>query len=477
MAHPGAAGCSPPLQGHATVRILFQSHSFPPDGRAGVERYTHDLAREMQRRGHDVAVLTARVRPGRAQYSVLDEVVDGLTVFGLVQNWPRRALPEAALDPVADRRVVEVARSFRADVVAVQSLQSFGFGSPVALREAGFPVVIHLHDAFWSCGRGGQRQREDGGNCAPVDVRRCGECLAAWAHSEGPLERGMKVASRFLPPPLPPDLPGRLWNAAPARLRARIQHIDGVLRIRRGPAPVPGLAAVDERREAADRALLAAARVVAPSEFLPRSLRADGLRLPSVHLLETGVRRPTQRPPRRRTGPLRLGMFASWVPHKGAMVVADALRRVQDGPEFEVHHWGAAVRGDWKERVLGQAGGRMIDAGELAPEDVYDAMAGLDAVLIPSTWAENAPLVALEARAVAVPVLASDIGGLPEIVEHGRDGWLLAAGSAEAWAACFDDARRDPAAFRGRWRAIRPPRAFGDFADECEVIWSGASAR
>jgi len=52
-------------------------------------------------------------------------------------------------------------------------------------------------------------------------------------------------------------------------------------------------------------------------------------------------------------------------------------------------------------------------------------------VVIPSVWYENAPFVALEAFALGKPVIASNLGGLPEIVKHKNTGLLFKAGDAE----------------------------------------------
>lgn len=62
------------------------------------------------------------------------------------------------------------------------------------------------------------------------------------------------------------------------------------------------------------------------------------------------------------------------------------------------------------------------------------AYAALDIVCMPSTEAESFGLVAIEAMAMGLPVVAARIGGLPELVEHGRTGFLHEAGQGQALA-------------------------------------------
>ncbi len=59
------------------------------------------------------------------------------------------------------------------------------------------------------------------------------------------------------------------------------------------------------------------------------------------------------------------------------------------------------------------------------------------AVVVPSLWEENCPMVVLEAGARACPVIASDRGGLTELVNDGEDGLLFPAGDSAALAAAM----------------------------------------
>jgi len=58
----------------------------------------------------------------------------------------------------------------------------------------------------------------------------------------------------------------------------------------------------------------------------------------------------------------------------------------------------------------------------------------VDAVVVPSTWWENSPVVIEEALARRVPVICSDIGGMAERVRDGVDGWHFAVGNSSSLA-------------------------------------------
>jgi glycosyltransferase involved in cell wall biosynthesis len=57
-------------------------------------------------------------------------------------------------------------------------------------------------------------------------------------------------------------------------------------------------------------------------------------------------------------------------------------------------------------------------------QDVYSALASLDLLLVPSAGHEATTRVILEAHAAGVPVIAFRSGGIPEVIDDGRDGWL-----------------------------------------------------
>jgi glycosyltransferase involved in cell wall biosynthesis len=79
-------------------------------------------------------------------------------------------------------------------------------------------------------------------------------------------------------------------------------------------------------------------------------------------------------------------------------------------------------------------------------DDVDVLLAASDAVAVPSTYPDSLPGSALEAAAAGVPVVATDVGGLPEIVRDGVTGRIVRSGEPEALARALRELADDPAA-------------------------------
>jgi glycosyltransferase involved in cell wall biosynthesis len=96
------------------------------------------------------------------------------------------------------------------------------------------------------------------------------------------------------------------------------------------------------------------------------------------------------------------------------------------------------------ERQIAAAGleGRFILAGFRS--DLDRLLPNLDLMVLPS-FSEGLPNVALEALAAGVPVVATAVGGTPEVIEDGQTGYLVPPGDAAALAGRMLEAISDPA--------------------------------
>jgi len=122
----------------------------------------------------------------------------------------------------------------------------------------------------------------------------------------------------------------------------------------------------------------------------------------------------------------------------------------------------------WRRRVGEAAADRLREVGYV---DDAKALAGLyaavDLCVFPSLW-DGMPNAALEAMAAARPVVATAVGGLPEIIEHGVSGFLVAASSLDEFAAATLAVLARPAAERARIGAAARARVCREFTLEAE---------
>jgi glycosyltransferase involved in cell wall biosynthesis len=75
--------------------------------------------------------------------------------------------------------------------------------------------------------------------------------------------------------------------------------------------------------------------------------------------------------------------------------------------------------------------------GRCSRDEVADAYAGIDVLVVPSLWLENSPLVIHEAYLAGVPVVGSRIGGIADLVRDGWNGLLVEPGSPSGLAAAL----------------------------------------
>jgi glycosyltransferase involved in cell wall biosynthesis len=190
-----------------------------------------------------------------------------------------------------------------------------------------------------------------------------------------------------------------------------------------------------------DLALRRAAHLVVPSDALRRLAIGWGIAPERVTLLPNPVSAPhglaSRDELRRRhgfTGPT-LAFAGRLVPQKSIDVALRALAQV-DGVTLVL----AGEGGEGEPmRALAQElglGDRARFLGAQPRATVFELLAAADAALLSSTW-ENFPHMVVEALAVGTPVIATDGGGVREIVRDGSNGLLVPIGDADALAAAI----------------------------------------
>ena len=158
---------------------------------------------------------------------------------------------------------------------------------------------------------------------------------------------------------------------------------------------------------------------IAPSVAARQTLVEGGLAQDRMVLVPHVVDAPDPAPPSS-SPPEPYALFAGRLSaEKGADVLVDAAGRAG---EVQVR-----VVGDGPERPSGAAPNVEL-LGARPHAEVIELMRSARVVVVPSRWRETFGLVVAEAYACGVPVIASAIGALTELVDDGRTGWLVPPG-------------------------------------------------
>lgn len=103
--------------------------------------------------------------------------------------------------------------------------------------------------------------------------------------------------------------------------------------------------------------------------------------------------------------------------------------------------------------------------GHVSGEALSETIRGAAVLVVPSEWYENCPMSILEAMAFGKPVVASDIGGIPELVVHEETGLLFRPGDADDLKRCLIALMENPS-LRRRYGAAARERAQTQFSLE-----------
>jgi glycosyltransferase involved in cell wall biosynthesis len=201
-------------------------------------------------------------------------------------------------------------------------------------------------------------------------------------------------------------------------------------------------------RRARDVALGRAAHVFAPSAYLRDLALGWGLPSERVSVLPNAAPAVAELRPRSELrnelgfdGPT-LGFAGRLTTAKALDVAFQALARVPDVS--------LAVAGDGPDRAALERrahglglNGRVAFLGAQPRERVLELFRAADASLLSSSW-ENFPHTVVEALAAGTPVIATAVGGIPEVVRDGENGLLVPAGDPGALAEAIRRYFADP---------------------------------
>ena len=129
---------------------------------------------------------------------------------------------------------------------------------------------------------------------------------------------------------------------------------------------------------------------------------------------------------------LRIGYVGQITQHKGVHILFEAMKEISNRNVKVIAYGNTEQFPQYTSQLksLIRDDARVILAGSFKREELSSVLRNLDIIVVPSLWYENSPNVILEAFAHRTPVIASDLGGMAELVRHGENGLLFAPGDA-----------------------------------------------
>jgi glycosyltransferase involved in cell wall biosynthesis len=373
------------------MRVLQVIHGYPPRYNAGSEVYTQMLSQALVKAGHQVEIFTREEDSTRPDYEMrLDhDSVDERIKTHLI-NMPNTR--DRFSNPAVDHKFDSVVDEYGPDVIHIEHLNHLSTSIIKVASDRNLPLVYTLHDYWLMCPRGQFVQTNLGG--------------AAWKLCDGQEDQkcAQSCYSRYfagLPDTEESDV--AYWTAW---VRSRMSHVHEMTRY------------VDF--------------FVAPSEYLEkRFIDEFGLPANKVTYLDYGfdLKRLSGRRRKREDG-FVFGYIGTHLIPKGINVLVEAFGQVKGNTKLRV--WGrdnSVVTPFLRSLASSLPYGRSESIewlGEYRNDNIVDQVFNqVDAIVVPSIWVENSPLVIHEAQQVGVPVITSNLGGMAEYISDGVNGLLF----------------------------------------------------
>jgi glycosyltransferase involved in cell wall biosynthesis len=441
---------------------------YPPDQIGGTEIYVQGLVEALGRRGYqcDIAYVAPFDGPG-SDVEVRTRSFEGSPVHVVAVNRRHHKLEFIPFDAALRQRMLEafdrIVDAVAPDIVHVHPLVlSFESYLIERLRGRGQRIVLTYHSSTTGCARGDLVYF--GKTVCDGRIRQQ-QCTACLYHQRGvPLPAA--VALSWLP----------RWLA---RSGYQLANLASATRRLRSFFSIPLM--IEAGAHAWSRAMRNADAVVAVCQWVREVMLGNAVPAEKITLARHGLRIDGSRccgpAP---SGPACFGYLGRIGPEKGIGVLVETLEGLPKDVVCRFEFCSATfrradLRADERKLVdrirrLAETDPRVVILGHVPDKELAAALARWDALVAPSLWLESGPQVVYEAFSVRTPVIGSDLGGIKELVAHGRTGLLVPANDAAALRGVLMDCAANPGRLRCLRENIPEVRTTADVAaDMCKV--------
>jgi len=360
------------------MKIIICSNVYPPNFIGGAELVTHKQARVLQSLGHDVTVFAGELGGSSQRYECVREKYDSLDVYRVhLSPEDYQANRVNFFHEEVEKHFSSLLANFSPDVVHMHNIIGLSLGLIHLSKKAGAKTVLTLHDHWGICYKNTLINHK-GEICH--NYADCDKCMP-FIQSEDDLEIPMKIRKDYF------DL--------------QLKEVD---------------------------------MFISPSRYLAEVYIAAGFPPEKIEVIWNGIdvkRYSVVKKKRAGTDKVRFTFIGHFGRHKGIHILLDALTHINKY-KFRVNLVGIGEELDRFKQHVTKMGLQksVVFWGRISNDKIKNIFRETDVLVLPSICPENHPGTITEAMSSRTPVIASNIGGIPEIVEDGTTGCLFEPGNA-----------------------------------------------
>ena len=361
------------------MHVLKIIHGYPPNYNAGSEVYSQSIVNELAKT-NKVTVFTREENDYEPDFKFRKETRNNINFVYV--NMARGK--DEYNHEILNRRFAELISEIKPDIAHIGHLNHLSTGIVDILKEAEIPMIYTLHDFWLMCPRGQFLQRNfDGRNrykiCDKQEDNKCANTCYKMYFS---------------------DKNGENYYANWVNKRMKITK------------------SLSEKIDL----------FIAPSKYLMNRF-VKNFQLPKNKIIYLDYGFPTHylQPVEPKTnGIFTFGYIGTHIPAKGLNLLIKAFSKIQKPAKLNIF---GRMNGQ-NTRALKKMAKNSINPIEFCGEYINQNLATtvfnkINAIVVPSIWGENSPLVIHEAQACKIPVITANFGGMKEYVKHNLNGLLF----------------------------------------------------
>lgn len=455
-------------------RVLLTVHKFFPEHKAGTEVLTLKVAQGLIARGYEVLVVTANPPDIDARHPTAEEyrdyVHEGVNVHSIEEGLRLKGytFKHEYYHQAIKEHFDQLLARFKPDLMHIFHAQNLTSSIIDSCEEAGVPIVSSLTD-FWFVCPVVQLKRPDGALC------------------RGPSPGATNCLTCYTPELIPPatqllEAVGQKVPAAAAFVKSLPKPIQSVcaraLQIGYSAAKMPAaIQATTERPEVLRRAANKNKAIMVPTRLMRDIFVENGMAPELLHHVPFGLDQSNLQGHQTKTESdvLRVGFIGTIFEHKGLDLLIKAFQKFPAKTAAVLQIYGDINQfpeyGKTIQALIDIKPDNIQLLGTFPNAELGRILDNMDVLVVPSRWYENTPLVIQSALATRTPVIATNLGGMSELVKHEQNGLLFELNDYNSLHSQLERLVEDRSILPRFMQNIPPERTIEAMVDDIESIY------